>query len=660
MTSYPHLFAPLTLGKTELRNRIVSTGHTTGYAQGNVPGERLRAYYRERARGGVAMIVSEVSSVHPTGRHANNVIQIYDEAVVPAYRIVAEELHGLDCRYVAQLWHCGNNTDGPSTELPVWAPSPIAGILHHEIAHQVTSAEIEELVRAYARGAEHAVAGGTDGVEIHSAHGYLPMQFLSRFTNQRTDSYGGSLENRSRFLMEVLHAVREATGPDPIVGVRLSAEEGVPLGLELEETTQVARALVATGLVTYLSISFGNYSNMELQIGPMGTPLGHLAHLAGAIREVVPDVPVLGVGRITNPAIAERILAEGQADLVGMARQLMADPETAIKAQSGRTAEIRPCVGANHCHSRLQSGKALGCIYNPATGRELELGSETFERAPARRRVAVAGGGPAGLEAARLAALRGHDVVLLERDDRLGGQLRLAAVVESRREMGLIADWLESEVRRLGVTVLTGTEASPETLAEHAPDAVVVATGSLARAGGFVAKRADRPAIPGIETANALTGRDVLAGAALPSGSAIVYDIEGHVQGLAVGEHLLDRGHSVELVTPHAFAGARIGASAWNRQMTDFVGKGGSITPNALIESVSGTEVTIADAFAGVLSERTGVGSIVVVGDSVADDELGRRLTELGGYDVVMAGDCLAPRLLESAVLEGHRVGRAL
>jgi hypothetical protein len=226
--------------------------------------------------------------------------------------------------------------------------------------------------------------------------------------------------------------------------------------------------------------------------------------------------------------------------------------------------------------------------------------------------------------------------------------------------MGLIADWLESEVRRLGVTVLTGTEASPETLAEHAPDAVVVATGSLARAGGFVAKRADRPAIPGIETANALTGRDVLAGAALPSGSAIVYDIEGHVQGLAVGEHLLDRGHSVELVTPHAFAGARIGASAWNRQMTDFVGKGGSITPNALIESVSGTEVTIADAFAGVLSERTGVGSIVVVGDSVADDELGRRLTELGGYDVVMAGDCLAPRLLESAVLEGHRVGRAL
>jgi 2,4-dienoyl-CoA reductase-like NADH-dependent reductase (Old Yellow Enzyme family) len=661
MSSYPHLFEPIRLGRVELRNRIVSTGHTTGYAEDHVPGKRLRAYYRERARGGVAMIVSEVSSVHPTGRHANNVIQIYDERIVPAYRTVVEELHGLDCRYVAQLWHCGNNTDGPSTELPVWAPSPVAGILHHEIAHEVSHAEIAELTAAYARGAEHAVRGGTDGVELHAAHGYLPMQFLSRFTNQRTDRYGGGLENRSRFLMETLQAVREATGPEAIVGVRLSAEEGVPLGLELGETTQVARALAATGLVSYLSISFGNYSNMELQIGPMGTPLGHLSRLAGAIREVVSDVPVLAVGRITTPELAERILASGEADLVGMARQLMADPETVIKAKQGRSDQIRPCVGANHCHSRLQTGKALGCIYNPATGRELELGSETFERTRSRRRVVVAGGGPAGLEAARLAALRGHEVTLVERADHLGGQLRLAARVRSRREMGLIADWLEREIRRLGVRILTGAEASADMLAELEPDVAVLATGSRARALGFLAKRADRPRVPGIESAKAVSGREALEDAGALGESVIVFDIEGHVQGLAVGEHLLDEGHSVELVTPHAFAGARVGASAWSRQMVDFTGKGGRVTPNSLLDAVDGSNVTTADVHAGLRSVRTGVDAIVVVGDSVADDELSRELLDAEvSFDTVMVGDCVAPRLLESAVLEGHRAGRAL
>src|ERR1044071_6820452 len=186
---YPHLFAPITIGQVELRKRIVQTGHATGYAEDHVPGPRLRAYYRERARGGVAMIVSEVSSVHPTGRHPNQVPHLFDERIVAAYREVTEELHALDCRFIAQLWHCGSNTDGLTTELPVWAPSANAGILHHELAHELTTEEIGELVDAYASAAERAVRGGTDGVEIHAAHGYLPMQFLSRFTNRRTDEY---------------------------------------------------------------------------------------------------------------------------------------------------------------------------------------------------------------------------------------------------------------------------------------------------------------------------------------------------------------------------------------------------------------------------------------------------------------------------------------
>ena len=657
---YPHLFAPITIGNAELRNRIVQTGHATGYAEDHLPGARLRAYYRERARGGVAMIVSEVSAVHATGRHPNQVPHLFDERIVAAYREVTEELHALDCRFVAQLWHCGSNTDGLTTELPVWAPSANAGILHHELAHELTTAEIRELVAAYATGAEHAVRGGTDGVEIHAAHGYLPMQFLSRFTNRRTDAYGGSLENRSRFLMEVLAAVREATGADPIVGVRLSAEEGVPLGLDLDESAEVARSLVAGGAVSYLSVSFGNYSNMELQIGPMGTRLGHLSHLAAAVRKVAEGVPVLAVGRITTPEVAERILANGEADLVGMARQLMADPEFGVKAQSGRAAEIRRCVGANYCHSRVQTARPLGCIYNAATGRELELGLERLERADDPRRVAVVGGGPAGLEAARLAATRGHEVTVLERGTELGGQLRLAARVASRREMGLIADFLEHEVRRLGADVRTGTEATVELLDGLAPDAVVIATGSIARPLGFSSARSDRPAIPGIETARALTGREVLDGSGDLDGRVLVYDIEGHVQGLSVAEHLLDQGAVVELVTPHAFAGARVGASAWSRQLADFTLKGGTVTPNVLVDEVDGTTVQLVDVYAGVRSAREGVGAIVIVGDTVVDDGLARALRARGGPEPAMAGDCLAPRLLDIAILEGHRAGRAL
>jgi 2,4-dienoyl-CoA reductase (NADPH2) len=656
---YPTLLSPLPVGNVVLRNRIVQTGHATGYARDHIPQDRLRAYYRERARGGVAMIVSEVTAVHPTGQQPNNVMRLYDDRIVDAYRAMLPELHELGCRFVAQLWHPASNVDWLTTEREVWAPSPIAGMAHHEISHAVSHDEIRELVASYATGAANAVAGGADGVEIHAAHGYLPHQFMSRFFNKREDEYGGSLDNRMRFLMEVLHAVRDATGPEPIVGVRLSGDEATPTGIDIEQTVEVARRLVETGLVSYLSISFGNYGNMELQIAPMGTPLGHLSHLAGAVREVVGGVPVIAVGRITNPRVAEQILGEGQADLIGMARELMVEPEFGRKTAEGREDELRPCIGANLCHSRVQWGRPLACVFNVATGRELELGVETLTPVETPKRVLVAGGGPAGLEAARVAALRGHEVTLLERGDVLGGQVDLAVRAPGRRELGLLVEWLRRELERLGVTVATGVEVTPELVAERAPDAVVVATGSTARANGFVAARAERPGIPGIETTRALTGRDVLANGSQPGSRMIVFDTEAHVQGLSVTEYLLDQGKQVELVTQQQFAGARIGGSTWNRLMIDVSRKGATLTANTVVERVEGTTVTLRGVYGGGESVREGIDAIVVVGDSIADDTLARRLPA-DGRTVIAVGDCVAPRLLEMAMVDGHRAGRAL
>jgi len=658
-TSYPTLFSPLEVGTVTLRNRIVQTGHATGYADRHVPGERLRAYYRERARGGVAMIVSEVSAVHPTGEQPNNVMRLYDDRIVDAYRAMMPELHELGCSFVGQLWHPASNVDWLTNEREVWAPSAVAGMVHHELAHEVSTAEIAELVAAYAHSAANAVAGGADGVEIHGAHGYLPHQFMSGFFNKRTDDYGGSLENRTRFLFEVLRAVRDATGPEPIVGIRLSGDEASPDGIDIEQTVEVARLLVGTGLVSYLSVSFGNYGNMQLQIGPMGTPLGHLVHLAGAVREVAGGVPVIAVGRLTSPSLAEQVLVERQADLIGMARELMVEPEFGVKASQGREAELRPCVGANLCHSRVQWGRSLACVFNPTTGRELELGAATLEHADERRRVLVVGGGPAGMEAARVAALRGHDVTLLERDAELGGQVRLAARLPSRDEFGRLTAWLERELDRLGVTVETSTDASGGTIADRGPDKVVVATGSAARANGFVAARAERPAIPGIDTIRTATGRDVAGGLADLGRRVIVFDTECHVQGMAVAVRLLDLGAEVELVTQQQFAGARIGGSTWNQLMIDVMQRGGVLTSNTVVDRVDGKTVWLADLYGGRQLEREDVDALVVVGDNAADDALARELRG-GGREVITVGDCVAPRLLEMAILEGHRAGRAL
>jgi hypothetical protein len=478
--------------------------------------------------------------------------------------------------------------------------------------------------------------------------------------NRREDDYGGSFENRVRFTLEVARAIREATGPEPIVGLRVSAEEGFPGGVELDESIAAARLLVDEGLISYISVSWGAVMNTDGLVAPMGTPHGHLVRFAGAFREAIPGTPVLAVGRITTPELAEQVLVEGQADLIALARAQIADPEFTRKAQEGRAAEIRPCVGANYCLSRGMLGRHVSCVFNAAAGREREFGEGPIEPAKSLRRVLVIGGGPAGLETARVAALRGHTVMLHERGDALGGQLLLASKVASRREMRGIVEYLTREVERLGVDVSLGSEATRELVASVAPDVVVVATGSHARvAAGSL--QPELPPLPGLDTARAFTGRDVLTDGADVGSNVLIVDYEGQVQGMSIADHLLDLGKQVELVTQHPLPGGKIGGTAWVRIIKDVAAKGARLTPLSVVAQIDGTAVTVVNAFSGKSEQRTEVDSIVVIGDAVADDTLLKELRDASpGPEIRAVGDCVAPRQLDMAILDGLRAAFGL
>ncbi|MFL5846405.1 MAG: FAD-dependent oxidoreductase [Solirubrobacteraceae bacterium] len=645
MTPFPCLASPLAVGPWTLPNRLVQTGHATAMADHGVPGEQLAAYYGERARGGVAMIVTEAQSVHPTAAHMAQTVEIYNPAIVDAYRRISADLHAAGTRFVAQLWHCGNNTDSMVIDRAAWSASAVAGPLNHEIPHAVSTEEIGELVRAYADGAAAARAGGADGIEIHMGHGYLPQQFLSRITNHREDGYGGSDDRRLRFPLEILAAVAEAAGPELAIGIRLSGEEGVPGGLGVDETAEIARRLCATGAVAYVSVSYGTYANMEIQTAPMGTPAGHLAPLAAAIRAAI-DVPVLAAGRMLSPDVGERLVAGGAADLIGMARELICDPEFAAKALSGRADEIRPCIGCNYCQSRLWAGRHVTCVHNPAAGRERELGRATARRATEPRDVLVVGGGPAGMEAAIVAARAGHRVRLCEQGDELGGQLRFAALPASRAEVRKVIDHRVGLLEELAVDVELGVTIEYEALGSLSPDVVVLATGSTPRASAY----------PG-----ASTSWDVLVEPPASRESVVIVDLEGHVQGLAVADFLLDAGHAVHLVTPHPFAGMHIGGTAWVRLMQLVTGKGAVLSAATAVTSVrpDGT-VELAGVFGAPPWTLNGIDRVVVCGDAGVNDSLLAPLRERTDVRTIAVGDCVAPRHLDMAILEGHRAGRSV
>ncbi len=425
MSNRPRLlFTPLKIGGITVKNRIVFSAHLTNYAEDYLPSERHLYYYRERARGGTGLIITEEQSTHPTDHPYEKLIHAFHRRVIPYYQRITAAVHAEGTPILAQINHNGGQGSGMFTRLPVWAPSALADPLFREVAKAVEHEDIREIIQGYARVAAYTREGGFDGVELQCSHSSIVRQFLSRHTNHRDDEYGGGLENRARLLREIIAAIRNEVGRDYVISVRLCGDELIRDGITLDEAVAVARILETDGLIDLINTSIGTATQTLYMIeASMRIRPDYALFIPSAIRKAV-RLPVVGVGRIKDPIQAERILSEGHADLVGIVRGQIADPEFARKARENRADDIRLCLSCNQeCVGRMGLNRWMGCIETPATGQERTYGIGTLQPVATPKRVTVIGGGPAGLKAATVAARRGHRVTLLEKESRLGGQV---------------------------------------------------------------------------------------------------------------------------------------------------------------------------------------------------------------------------------------------
>ncbi len=652
MSSCENLFQPLQIGPVVIRNRIASSAHVTNFGERGCPTERHAYYLAEKAKGGIGLVIMEAIRVHPTTHPGPKAIAGYDRRSLPGLKMVVEMVHQHGAKIFLQLLHMGRQTVSTETYRPLWAPSALPCPTKKEIPHAMTKEEIQEVIAGFAFSAGLAREAGFDGVEIHGAHGYLIQQFLSPFSNRRTDEYGGSLENRLRFAREVIDAVREAAGPELAVGMRISGDEFCDGGLALNDMQEIVPLLVDTGKLDFINVSQCNYNGLSFatMIPDMHFPLAPFVYLAAGIKQVVRDLPVFTVGRIIDPLQADEIIANHWADVVCMTRATICDPELPNKAREGRLDEIRHCVSCNQgCVGMMHRGFPITCLQNPTVGREKELGAGTLQKVSRPQKVLVVGGGPAGMEAARVAALQGHRVMLIEKGPALGGQLIAAASVPCRQEIGGAYRFLSLELKRLGVEVRLGVAATVDDVLAENPDAVVVATGSF-------------PVFPEYEGSGGVqlvTPNDMALGKVEVGRRVIVFDDDGHYRATSVAEFLADQGKQVEIVTPRTVEGGDIVQISWITQHHRLRNLGVKITTGTVIRAVNGSTVTLEDAYSGGRWEVEGVDSIVVAGLRQADDALFHALRERG-VKVYAAGDCVAPRSALEAIREGHLVGREI
>ena len=650
---YRYLWTPLTLGPVTTRNRIVFSAHLTNYARDGKPTEQHAAYYGARAAGGAGLIITEEHSTHPTDWPYEKLIHGFHRDVIPGYRRITEEVHRHGVPIFAQINHNGGQASSMYSRLPVWAPSPVADPLFREVPKAVSHAEIADIVAGYALVAEHCAEGGFDGIELQCSHSSIVRGFLSPATNKRTDEYGGSLSNRVRILTEIVAAVRRVVGNRLALGVRICGDEFIDGGTTIEEAVEVAKLVEATGQVDYINTSIGVATASLFMIeASMHIPPGYAMFIPSAIRKAV-DLPVVGVGRFKDPLQAERALEEGHCDLVGVVRGQIADPDFASKSRSRATEDIRLCLSCNQeCVGRMGLNRWLGCIENPRTGRESQ-GVGLSRPTSKRKKVMVVGAGPAGLQAAIAAARNGHTVTVYEKESVAGGQVRLAASVPNRAEFGDMIRNQIIECQRLGVTIEYGVGVWPGLVDEKKPDHIVVAMGAEAQRPWWVPGDAQR----------VCDVRDVLTGAASPTGSVVVIDELGFHHATSVGELLADRGCNVEIVTPGMVVGQDLGITLdmenwWMRATAKGIVQTTDLVPMGLEVGEGANTLNLLHHPTGSNVQRTP--DWVVLAVPANPVEWLYNDLKSAGWSVERVGDCLAPRRAHAAVVEGERAGAAV
>ena len=683
MTSADPLLQPFQLKHLTLRNRIMSPAHEPAYAEDGKPKLRYQLYQEEKAKGGIALsMFGGSTNVAPDSPPIFGQLYAGDDDIIPWFQQLADRMHAHGTATMVQLTHLGRRTVWDDGDwLPTISASSVREPAHRSFPKEMEEADIRRVVRAFAEAARRCKEGGLDGLEVE-AYGHLIDQFWSPLVNRRGDRYGGSLDNRMRFSIEVLEAIRAAVGDDFIVGIRMTGGEDVAGGLTEGDGVAIASTLARTGTIDFINIIKGSIATDEAishVIPGMGTPLGPALEFAGRFRERV-NLPIFHANRIADVATARYAISEGLVDMVGMMRAHMADPHIVRKLEAGQADRIRACVGASYCINRLYLGLDSLCIQNVATGREETIPQLITPSAGPRRRVVVVGAGPAGLEAARVAAERGHEVVLLEAAREPGGQVRLAARATPRRAdlMGIV-DWLAAECRLSGVDIRCDTVADGPDIAALEPDVVIVATGGRPRL----------PALAGGEDLVVSTW-DIIGGAATPSrGEVLVYDDHGTEEALSCAERLVAAGSAVEIVSPDRHVGQEVTGTAYPAYLKTFYEHGVRMTPDHRLVGVRRSadgrlEVELSNDYTGGSTHRI-VDQVVVEHGSLPNAEVylalvdgstnggeldldafvgGRPqalvVNESGRYQLFRIGDAVASRNIHAAIYDGRRIAMAL
>lgn len=656
---YRALFQSLQLKNLILKNRILSTSHAPAYAEGGMPGERYQLYHEEKAKGGLAMTMFGGASTF-TADSPPSFGQIYvgSDDVIPYFKAFADRIHRHDVALMCQISHVGRRTVGSrGAWLPAISSSALKEPAHGTYPKAMEPSDFRRVAESYGAAARRCRDGGLDGCEL-IVTGHIIGQFWSPLINKRRDEHGGSLDNRLRFTFQILETIRKAVGPDFIVGIRMSVDEFIEGGVRLDEATEIARRLDASGLVDFLNINGSagwTKAGLASSVPGMAYPGSLYVHLAAHIRKAV-SLPIFHAARVGDLASANSAVAEGMVDMIGMTRAHIADPYLIRKHLDGREEQTRLCVGASYCIDRIYVGNDALCIQNAATGREATMPHVIEPTKRAKRKIVVVGAGPGGLEAARVSAERGHEVVLFEAAAEVGGQVLLAARASWRRHLIGVTRWLNDEITRLGVTVHLNTYADSNDILAQKPDVVIIATG-----------------VPNMELVEggelAASVWDVLSSQVKPKEDVLVFDDRSDHQALSACEFLAEAGSKVELVTTDRNVGYGVGATNAIVHLKNLYKLGVQMTPDRRLVSIARDgnrlRAVLRNEYTGEEEVRVASQVVLECGTSPSDElylELRDQSRNEGEYDLTAFGEGRLETIVRNpdASFELYRVGDAI